>query len=205
MGQRLTKSDCETLTEHFPGLNCSLSRQVVWGTLPVRCSHVVGSGEVRFDDAGPNFLEDDYEIRIDFSKEDHFGCPKVFEESGKVAQLAKREGIPVKDLHVNSDEGSSCCLGIYPDYRWMSVADFLFDLVLPFFYWQTYRRETGAPPWDGFSHGNDGLREAMAIVSSAAEKGRDRNGKCPCGSGKKYKKCCMKPDAQLRQAMKKSI
>lgn len=205
MGQRLTKSDCEALTEQFPELNCSLSRQVVWGTLPVRCSHVLGSSQIKFDDEGPNFLEDDYEIRIDFTKEDHFGCPKVFEESGKVARLAEKEGIPVTDLHVNSDEGSSCCLGIYPNYEWKSLVDFLYDLVLPFLYWQTYRRENGEPPWDGLAHGDDGLREAMSITSSTAEKGSNRNQRCPCGSGRKYKKCCMKTDAKLRQAVGKPL
>ena len=42
---------------------------------------------------------------------------------------------------------------------------------------------------EGFSGGGDGSVKKQPVVKKAAEK-VGRNDPCPCGSGKKYKKCC---------------
>jgi preprotein translocase subunit SecA len=47
------------------------------------------------------------------------------------------------------------------------------------------RVEVAKPITEGF----EGAAQKKTVVKRAAEK-IDRNGLCPCGSGKKYKKCC---------------
>ena len=55
---------------------------------------------------------------------------------------------------------------------------------------QAIRREQIAKPVsEGFAGAGDGTLKKRPVVKKAAEK-VGRNDPCPCGSGKKYKKCC---------------
>ncbi|MBI9108665.1 MAG: SEC-C domain-containing protein [Spirochaetales bacterium] len=98
----------------------------------------------------------------------------------------------------------SCCLGIFPKYKWVGVTQFIKDKVIPFFYWQSYRRLIGEEPWRGFAHGRDGILEAMMQSPNEITKGNNRNLPCPCGSGRKYKKCCLRRDEHLKWVLNKN-
>jgi SEC-C motif len=199
----LDEHDRQELLREFPSLNCSLPRQVVWGTLEFNCSFDDSSGELVYEKLFDNYIHDSYEIRIDFNKDDTFGFPSVFEESGIIKEYVHGAGISLIDLHVNMTD-ESCCLGIFPEYQWYGVSGFIQDKVVPFFYWQSYRRLFGKEPWRGYSHGDDGIREAMRMPMTQSTKGNSRNKLCPCGSGKKYKKCCIQRDALLISKLSKS-
>ena len=55
---------------------------------------------------------------------------------------------------------------------------------------QTMKREQIIQPVSaGFAGAGDGTLKKKPVVKKAAEK-IGRNDPCPCGSGKKYKKCC---------------
>ncbi len=54
---------------------------------------------------------------------------------------------------------------------------------------QLKREEVAKPVSEGFAGAGDGTLKKKPVVKKAAEK-VGRNDPCPCGSGKKYKKCC---------------
>lgn len=200
----LTKQDHQELSPYFPKLNCSLNRGVLWGTLDIACSFDQSKNELLWDDSASDFIRDSYEIRIDFNQFDSFGFPKVYEDSGIIRKFAKDHYLKLEDLHINKDDDYSCCLGIFPEYQWQGVLAFIQDKIISFFYWQSFRRINGKEPWQGYSHGDPGIIEAMAMPPLQSSKGSLQNIKCPCGSGKKYKKCCMRRDAVLKSKLSKS-
>lgn len=203
MAITLAKQDCQDLALHYPELNCILSRGVIWGTLDFNCSFDFSRQELVFDDSSDCPIHDSYEIRIDFNQSDIFGFPKVFEESGIIRTFAEANKIKLKDLHVDKDDADSCCLGIFPEYQWKGAVAYIRDKVIPFYYWQSYRRIYGKEPWRGHSHGVEGIKESMTMPPSQSAKGCSRNKKCPCGSGRKYKKCCMRRDEILKSKLPK--
>lgn len=188
----LTSLDKSQINNVHPTLSCSLKRQVVWGTLSFACGYDEARAELVFANDFDNFIQDAYEIRIDFKETDTFGFPQVFEESGRLEAFGTANGISLCDLHVNSD--GSCCLGIYPEYQWAGVVRFINEKIISYFYWQSFYRMYGRPPWDGYAHGADGLTEALVdaekIARNLGRSGKFRNHPCPCGSSKKYKNCC---------------
>ena len=201
MAVTLKSLDQQDLAQRYPKLNCSLKRGVVWGTIDIACSFDRSTQELVYDDTASSFLSDSYEIRIDFGRLDTFGFPRVFDDSGIIKKFAEDQGIKLEDLHINKDDDDSCCLGIFPEYKWKDVSTYINDKVIPFFYWQSYRRIYGKEPWKGYSHGYDGIKESMAMSPSQSAKGRSRNRPCPCGSGRKFKKCCMGRDAILKSKL----
>lgn len=202
----LATQDQQDLAQHYPKLNCSLTRGLVWGTLDFSCSFDKDRQELVYNDSASEFISDSYEIRVDFNQLDTFGFPKIFEESGVIAKFAQKNDLKLEDLHIEKDDDESCCcLGIFPEYQWKGVYAFIHDKVIPFFYWQSYRRINSNEPWEGYSHGFEGIKEAMTLSPSQSSKGTSRNIKCPCGSEKKYKKCCMRRDAILKRRLPKTM
>lgn len=201
----LTKSDCLELNKKLPNLNCELSNGVIWGTLDFKCCYDFDRCELVYVETGENYIQDAYEIRIVFNESDTFGFPKIYEPSGIIKEFAEASNLKLEDLHINKDNYDSCCLGIFPEYLWTSAWQFIIDKVIPFFYWQSYRRINGQEPWKGFTHGNDGIIEAMRYSVKDVFKGKTRNKLCPCGSGRKYKKCCLRRDMILKSKLKKLL
>lgn len=198
---KLTEQDQQDLIQNYPKLNCSLLRGVIWGTLDIDCSYDDKMQEIVNGNSSKHHISDSYEIRIDFNQFDTFGYPKVFEESGFIMAFAEKHKIKLEDLHVNENDDQSCCLGIFPEYRWQGTLPYIQDKVVPYFYWQSYRRIYGEAPWKGYSHGKKGIKEAMTLSPREASSGRSRNISCTCGSGRKYKKCCMRRDIILKKKL----
>lgn len=206
----LKKEDCELVLQYFPQLNCELKQQRIWGTLLFSCQFDRNNELLEFK-TGKTAITDSYEIEIDFKKL-HLRLPKTYEHSGIIAAYAKEKNISLIDLHMFSDH--SCCLGIYPEKDTISAFDFLTQLVIPYFFWHSYLRINGEEPWDAYPHGQDGFkqknRELTKLIGqktdnltndSFAAIGSLRNELCKCGSGKKYKRCCMDADNQLRSTI----
>lgn len=114
--------------------------------------------------------------------------PRVYEMGGKIKSFAKKIGMQLIDLHVNRDD--SCCLdfplNIHP---MLSPKEFILSKVYSFFVWQAYYEKFHIPPPVGeYSHGKkEAIQEFLKDLTSLK-----RNDSCTCGSGKKFKKCCMK-------------
>ena len=202
MGIELRRTDTEEISSSFPGLHVDLNNQRIWGTLSFGCWYDTSSKELVHDPIHTESIKDDYEIVISFCEQDTFGFPIVREPSEKISDFAKSEGLELSDLHMNKDDESSCCLGIFPEYHWVSPATFIRDKVLPYFFWQSFRRIHGVEPWKCFEHGLEGIHQALIRPLKQIEKGCYTNKPCPCGSGKKYKKCCKLRDQKLSSILR---
>lgn len=190
---KLTDSDLSEVGVMFPNLNCSIAKQRIWGTLQFQCSYSSVLKLLSFSSEFDHFIKDDYEVEIDFTNQDLNGVPIVFERSQIVRSFAESNGIQLPNLHVY--ENDSCCLGVFPEYQWQSAVHFIQYKVIPFFYWQSYRRIFRLEPWKAFSHRGLGIAEAQIDFwknKKESFKGRNRNQPCFCGSGKKSKQCCGK-------------
>ncbi|MBK1791351.1 SEC-C domain-containing protein [Persicirhabdus sediminis] len=196
MAFTVEQSDLQALDLEFPGLNFSRARNCIWGTLSFACSCDRKDQKIIYSNCGESYIEDSYEIKIDFSNRDTFGFPVVYEESERIATSLKAGEIDDSKRHIDTSDGS-CCLGIFPEYQWNGVTNFLYEKVIPFFYWYSFLQHHGEPPWHGFAHGHPGLIQAMSMVPSKVLKGRYSNKLCPCDSGKKYKVCCKSRDLAL--------
>ena len=98
------------------------------------------------------------------------------------------------DLHIYPST-KACCLGIRIT-PCRSLSEFFFEDVYPYFVWQAYfDKYRKIPPCGEYSHKN-GLKEAESDFKQeiTSVKKLGRNFPCPCGSNKKYKKCCMDND-----------
>lgn len=198
----LTDEDIENVKDIFPQLNCEARNNRIWGTLDFCCWYDDTSKKLEHDSQHRDAIYDSYEIEIKFDEKDSFGFPKVYETSKKILRFSTDSEIELQDLHVDKSDYNSCCLGIFPEYRWQGATDFILKKVVSFFYWQSHRRTKGEEPWKGHAHGDRGIEDALALVSHRG-KGRNRNALCYCNSNKKYKKCCYQKDSILRSRLLK--
>ncbi|MBC6414496.1 MAG: SEC-C domain-containing protein [Chromatiales bacterium] len=125
---------------------------------------------------------------------------RVYEFEGKIKQIAKELKRKYADLHLYPN--GSCCLGIDIEKKKKSLSEFVINDVFPYFVWQAYyAKYKEIPPVGEYSHGSKGLKEAQNDYESTMvhprKAGAHRNKPCPCGSGKKYKKCCWIKDNKM--------
>ena len=202
---KLTDSDIEWLKAFFPSLVYDQNAQRIVGELDFCACFDNATKKMQIEGLERNdairnsdsFLCDVFEIEILLDAESigSNGWPKVHEVGRRYKSIAEKCDINVIDLHFYSD--GVCCLGIrYSPERNFTIQRFLYDLVIPFFYRLSYTDRFGIEAtrnnlWGEYSHGNKGFREHRTEVLRFARRNRDRNKPCPCGSGIKYKKCCL--------------
>ncbi len=203
---RPTDSDIEWLESFFPNLLYDPKAQKLVGELSFCACYDKTSGKMNIELAGSDdvirksdsFLCDVFEIEILLDSESvgFNGWPKVHEVGGRYKSIAKKCCVRIIDLHFFSDS-CSCCLGIrHSPERNLTIKRFLCDLVIPFFYRLSYTDRFGIEAarsnlWGEYAHGDEGLKEYEQKIFSLARHNHGRNDPCPCGSGKKYKKCCL--------------
>ena len=205
MGARLKTADIREIELIFPGLSCDLATQKAKGVLKFSCHYLPDSGNLEHFTDHPDAILDEYEIEILFDEDDIFDLPTVSETAGRIEDFATSKNLPIADLHLFPDK--SCCLGIPVEYKWKSAYLFILELVVPFFYWQSYYRQTnGKSAW--WCHPHPGGLEAARKVreekladleKQLTAKGKiGSNERCPCNGTKKYKKCCRNRDENLK-------
>lgn len=194
---KINKRDREWLASRFPFLCYESSSSKIVGELDFDAAYDNKSGKVIIGEEGRKaelFLSDTFEIEICLDKFDGNGWPKVYEIGDRHYQIAKRNNVSTADLHFYSDD-DNCCLGIeYGPKGGLRIDRFIYDLVIPFFYRLSYTEKFGIAAsrrdlWDEYSHGDTGLREYESELLNFEKQKSRRNDPCPCGSGKKYKKC----------------
>ena len=157
-------------------------------------------------------IEDFYEIEINLNNTLN-GPPVVLETAERIRKLADSLGKPLEDVHLNS--AGSCCLGIFPPFERLSK--FVMEAVYPYFVWQAYyEKYRDIPPCGECPHN---WKEAIAVRINEEEnnlliqrneqrgqpEGSNRNKPCPCGSGRKYKKCCFDSDRKKDTEINKTM
>ena len=141
-----------------------------------------------------------YEIEIRLNELNAYKLPKVFEIGGKILKYSQESYISPLDLHLNGD--GSCCLSIFTpkESTNMTISTYVKEAVFPFFAWQAYSATYGRKaPWGEYSL-DRGFNEKVDDIL-VQMKNAGRNDPCPCGSGLKYKQCCL----DLLQRSKRSI
>ena len=216
---KLLDSDIEWLEFFFPSLLYKLGIQKIVGELNFGAFYNKTTREMKIelserDDVirkSSNFLCDVFEIEIALYSEyispngQPNGWPKVYEIGGRHKAIARKYGVKTIDLHFFS--GSSlCCLGIKNSPgKNLTIEYFLHNLVIPFFYRLSYVDHFGIEAaridlWDEYSHGNKGIKEYEDEMLGLAQRNLGRNKPCPCGSGVKYKKCCLEEFQTIARA-----
>ncbi len=194
---KVNDKEIQWLESHFPNLHYEAKAQKIVGELDF-CAYydqvsrnlTIGNGYA----VQNTFIQDVFEIEIRLDSIDSNGWPKVYEIGGRYRKIAKKCKVETIDLHMYSDDGA-CCLGIKPGpERNLKVSNFILNLIIPFFYRLSYTEKFGITAarndlWGEYSHGEKGLREYEKEIFNIYKLDLGRNDLCPCGSGKKYKKC----------------
>ena len=202
---KLAARDVGWLASVFPSLWYEQMAQKIVGELDFCACYEEATRRLRIEylevdqriRQSSRFLCDAFEIEIrtDSKSVEANGWPKVYEVGGRYESIAKRCGVAITELHINLD--GSCCLGIReaPD-RYLTIQRFIYDLVVPFFYRLSYAERWGIQAarsdlWGEYSHAEEGGVEYLSEMWELAQSDPRRNDPCPCGSGIKYKKCCL--------------
>ena len=205
---KITDKDIEWLELYFPNLQYNSSTSKIVGELGFCAAYQKASRELIIGDSARKenrFIRDVFEIKIDLKTFDANGWPRVYEVGDRHRQIANKCNIPIIDLHFYPNDGM-CCLGIqYGDNRNFSIRSFLPELVIPFFYRLSYTEKFGLAAsqndlWGEYSHGEEGLTEYLTEIAIFAKQNPSRNDLCPCGSGKKYKKCHLDAVESLKRS-----
>ena len=194
---KITDKEIKWLELYFPTLQYEADSQKIVGELDFCAAYDNESKKLKINDGlrkVNRLICDVFEIEICLSILDGNGWPKVYEIGGRHRQIAKKHNVKIIDLHFYSDD-DACCLGLqFPDNRSLSIRGFLEQLVIPFFYQLSYIEKFGIVAsrndlWGEYSHDKQGLTEYLTEISISAKQNPGRNDLCPCGSGKKYKRC----------------
>lgn len=194
---KITEREMNWLESRFPNLQYEADSQKIIGELDFCAVYDKESGKVIVGDSARDFerfICDVFEIEIRLGTLDTNGWPRIYEVGGRHRQIAKKRHVEIIDLHFYADDGM-CCLGLkFQDNKSLSIRDFLENLVIPFFYRLSYTEKFGIAAsrndlWGEYSHGEEGEWEHRTEISNFAKLNLGRNSLCPCGSGKKYKKC----------------
>lgn len=107
-------------------------------------------------------IKDSYQIKIGFKASEFSDLPQVFETGSRIEKIAQSRNLKPEDLHVNPS--GAVCLCIKPEEAGnlptgFNIADFFNNLVVPFFYAQSYFEKYNSWPWGQYSHGNLGFIE----------------------------------------------
>ena len=162
---------------------------------------VINPAQNLIDKHPDEYIKDCYSVQIRLSESDWFGLPNVYDIDRRAEKIAEQDdGIEsVNDLHV--DKSGCCCLGIFTSdedvEKYCELREFL-DLVINFLYYLSFRATFKKWPWKGYAHGLDGIAEYANDFKISFGKKHGRNEICPCGSGKKYKRCCIGSSTRLR-------
>lgn len=208
---KITDRDIRWLSKHFPNLYYQADSHKILGELDFCAVYDQESGKVTIANltAETDFLiRDVFEVEICLDDLDWNGWPKVFEVGGKYLRIAKKCEIPIIDLHIYSDN-RACCLGIkYRDSTQLCIEDFLHELVIPFFYRLSYTDKFGIDRarkdlWGEYSHGLKGEIEHFLEIVDIVRQNPGRNDRCPCRSGKKYKRCHLSQVESLQNPLRR--
>ena len=194
----------------IPGLLYDKNANEIAGEIASCAAYDSGIDRVRIgnDDAHrrlASFLCDSYSLRIDLNSIDRNGWPRVYEVGGHHQTISTKQNVDAIDLHFYPD--GSCCLGIrFSPERLLTLERFIDELVIPFLYRLSYVDKNGLPAakkdlWGEYAYGDDGFRQYMNEMLEMVRRGPGRNELCPCGSGRKFKRCHLDDVEAMKSAL----
>ncbi len=189
---KATDKEIAAIQKHFPDLYLNKERSRILGEISF---HAHYDGKQLYlnpsKQNGDDIFHGYYEIEVCLNKLNSYGLPIVNETGGKIFKFSHENNMPPADLDLNGD--GSCCLGIFTREESANITldKYILEIVFSFFagqaFFSTYKEK---PPWGEYSHGIRGeAQKNIEIFKNMKNTGR--NDPCPCGSGLKYKKCCI--------------
>ena len=207
---KITDSDLRWLNSDFPNLYYEANSHKILGELDFCAVYNQESGKVTIANLAVKtdfLIQDVFEIEICLDDLDWNGWPKVFEVGGKYRRIAEKCEVPIIDLHIYP-HNRACCLGLkYRDNQQLCIEDFLHELVIPFFYRLSYTDKFDIDRarkdlWGEYLHGDIGQIEHFLEIMDIARRNPGRNDLCPCGSGRKYKRCHLGEVEALKNSLR---
>lgn len=213
---KILESDITWLKATFPNLRYNAEAQRIAGELDFCAAFNKRSGRMQFG-SDPTartlytYICDVFEIEIhlDPGSIQENGWPKVYEVGGRHIRIAEKNKVEPIDLHFYAD--GACCLGIrYAREKNLTIERFLYQWVIPFLYRLSYTDSYGLEAartdlWGEYSHGDQGLVEHIEEMLRFARSGLGQDSPCPCGSGVKFKKCCLDEANEVTKRLNPSI
>lgn len=197
-----TDDDLKWLAAVYPSFHYDEKGERLAVELDIRACYEGGrvrSEGIRIDESirqSKTFMQGVFEVEIRLSPAiGTNGWPSVYETGGRVESIARKWDVPKIDLHLFED--NAFCLGLNcAAPRRFFLRWFVRDLVVPFLYKLAYTERFGVDAaekelWRDYPHGQAGHDEYAKRLEGFALRVAGRNGPCPCGSGKKAKKCCL--------------
>jgi len=161
--------DKKWLKEHYPTLEISYKDNCIAEIIGIFSFSMtfLQEGKSYVIDPVSNYtngvkIEDKYQIQIELKKSEFSDLPQVYETGSRLEKVAKNRNLKKEDLHINPS--GAACLCIKPEeaeslQNGFSLQDFFNNLMVPFFYAQSYFEKNNAWPWGQYSHGIWGLIE----------------------------------------------
>ena len=212
-------SDLEWLKLNYPGVYYVAAKNILQGCLWFRMSYSVSVGKGLINpDEKTNFkdghsIEDAYALTIEFDKLQL--RTRVMEEGGRILRSKNKWKLTFADVHMYED--GSLCLCPEPEERILfsngiKLRPFFYNILIPYFYYQSYLERFGKEPWRSSSHGELGILESygnqlfsspsfehvniyLKYLTTTTEKTILGNNPimhddlCLCNSGKKFSDC----------------
>lgn len=158
------------LAANHPDLNYISEKKHIVGELAFRMYYngkqpnkYVINPEEEYNLLEGTVISDVYEILITFHSK--IKIPDVFEIGGRIEASAHKWNIEnLSDLHVFPDNKLCLCIPLEWNLKLpngFNLPDFFANLLIPYFYYQSYFEHNGKEPWSGYGHGDLGLLESF--------------------------------------------
>lgn len=219
----LSPEEITWLQLNYPDLCYDTQRQRIVGELAFRMLYSKKPNEAYVINPDKSYatidgtlIEDVYEIDIQPSTRGEL--PEVREIGGRITRSLNKWNIKnPADLHIYPNNTLCLCIPIEIDDRLPSgfnLQDFFHNLLIPYFYYQSYFEKFGQEPWKGYGHGDLGFLESFQLrckkikilddetvrlyidhLSENLQKMMSKNiefkghHQCFCGSGKIFRRC----------------
>lgn len=230
---RLSEEDKFWLRKNFPGLCIKLNKNKFYyieGSLEINACYNPKSKEfIIFPNESQKehgkYIYDHYSVKI--INEDGSFISKVYELDGRLQNVASMKNMPIHDLHVNPSGNVCLCPRTLEKIklpRKYSFNNFICELIIPFFYFQSFFEKYNYWPWNAYSHGDMGILETYfkfapsqknnpeflldtfnslqpeikALIKDKSVK-ITRQALCLCGTKQKFRSCHHKAWKGLKQ------
>jgi hypothetical protein len=164
----LTTEDRTWLVENYPDLYFDPEKLLISGEFRFRMYYsekelgYVINPDSSFENKNGIMIEDVYQIEIDLSGNTFL--PLVQEIGGRILKSKERWGIDkLEDLHIYPNGILCLCIKTEEQLKMpdgFNLKDFFENLLIPFFYYQSFFEKFGWEPWKGYSHGSLGILES---------------------------------------------
>lgn len=165
----ITEDDINWLRANYPDLYFDPNESKIRGELFFKMyysksekARYVINPDSSYEGKDGIFIQDAYEIEIYLSGPGFL--PEVREVGGRILNSKAKWNIAeLADLHLYQNGSACLCIKTEEQTKMpngFNLKDFFENLLIPFFYYQSFFEKYGREPWKGYSHGDLGFLES---------------------------------------------